>query len=127
MKERSEIHLQEQWDKKMGIILRGGLILACLIVTIGGVIFLKHHSTEHPHYEIFQGVPMDLNNFSGIWNYFLQWRGRAIIQMGVVLLLLTPSILVFASGLYFFRKKDWIYVIITGIVLFVLVHSFFIY
>ena len=52
-------------------------------------------------------------------------RPLAVIQMGLVLLVLTPVVRVAASLFLFARGHDWTYVIITGIVFTLLLISLF--
>jgi len=55
----------------------------------------------------------------------LKIRSRAVIQLGLLILIVTPIARVLFSLVGFIFEKDWIYVIITFIVLFILFSSLF--
>ncbi|WP_317169624.1 DUF1634 domain-containing protein [Mucilaginibacter humi] len=57
----------------------------------------------------------------GIINGILTFRGRAIIQAGIILLIFTPVIRVVFSAIGFILEKDYLY---TGITLLVLLIIF---
>jgi len=66
------------------------------------------------------------NNLASIASGLIQLRPFAIIQLGVIVLLATPVIRVFASLLLFAIEKDKQFVLITLFVLLVLLFSFFV-
>jgi uncharacterized membrane protein len=53
-------------------------------------------------------------------------RPAALVQVGLVILLLTPVARVAASVVGFFMERDWLYVAITAVVLAVLLASLFV-
>jgi uncharacterized membrane protein len=107
----------------VGNLLRVGVILAGCVVLAGGVIFLVRHGTEPAHYRVFLGEPSDLRSLHGIVHGALALRGRAIIQLGLLLLIATPITRVAFAMFGFAEEKDWTYVLFTGIVLVILLYS----
>jgi len=101
----------------IGWVLRLGVIISMTIVFIGGCFYWYRHSGETASYSKFVGVPRFVHSAPGIWNGILTFRGRAIIQAGIILLIATPIIRVLFSMLGFLLEKDWLY---TGISLLVL-------
>ena len=53
-------------------------------------------------------------------------RPAALVQVGLVVLLMTPVARVAASVIGFMLERDWLYVAVTGIVLGVLLASLFV-
>src|ERR1700712_2563642 len=100
-------------DKDMqviiGWILRGGVIISMLIVFIGGVIFLYNHGYSTPNYHEFKQVPYFIHNMAGILNGVLNRKGQAIIQLGILLLIITPIMRVAFSVIGFVIEKDYLY------------------
>jgi uncharacterized membrane protein len=107
----------------VGNLLRVGVILAGCVVLAGGMIFLVRYGTEAAHYRVFVGEPSDLRSLRGIIHGALALRGRAIIQLGLLLLIATPIARVAFATFGFAEEKDWMYVLFTGIVLLVLLYS----
>ncbi|MCG3179209.1 MAG: hypothetical protein BIFFINMI_01542 [Phycisphaerae bacterium] len=114
-----------QVEQFMGLLLRGGVLLAALVVIIGASIYLVRHGGEQPHYHVFQGEPSDLRSSVGIFEDVLAGRGRGIIQLGLLLLVATPVVRVAFSVVAFVLERDWLYVVITLVVLGLLLFSLF--
>ena len=107
----------------IGNLLRAGVILAASIVLIGGVIFLRHHGPEIPNYRVFHSEPSNVRIFSGILRGAHSLQGRAIVQLGLLVLLATPVARVIFSVIAFALQRDGLYVAVTLIVLAVLTFS----
>jgi uncharacterized membrane protein len=116
-------------DKDMqvviGWVLRTGVFLSMTIVIIGGIIYLYRHGHSIVNYSEFKGIPNFIHSFSGIINGILTFRGRAIIQAGIILLIATPVIRVAFSAIGFILEKDYLYTGITFIVLLIIFISAF--
>lgn len=114
-------------DKEMqviiGWILRAGVTISMLIVFIGGVIFLYNHGHSIPDYHEFKKVPYFIHNMPGIINGVLNMKGQAIIQLGILLLIITPIMRVAFSVIGFIIEKDYLYTVITIIVLLIILIS----
>lgn len=100
--------------------LRTGVFLSIAIVFFGGVIYIYRNGYTIADYHTFKGVP-DFVQLGGIINGILTFRGRAIIQAGIILLIFTPVIRVVFSAIGFILEKDYLY---TGITLLVLLIIF---
>ena len=120
--EKLSNHRQEH---VVGMLLRAGMIIAAIIVFAGGVLYLLQHGSERNNYHEFHGVPQNLQTVSGVVKDAFQWRSEAVIQLGLLLLILTPVARVALSAASFTLKGDWMYVGITLIVLGVLLFSLF--
>jgi len=107
----------------IGDLLRAGVVFSGAIVLIGGMAYLIHQGNTMPHYGVFQGEPSDLRSVSGIVRGAMARHGRGIIQLGLLLLIATPVARVVFSVFAFAVQRDWLYVVVTVIVLSVLMFS----
>ena len=114
-------------DKDMqvviGWVLRAGVFLSMTVVFLGGVIYLYRHGHTIANYHEFKGIPSFVSSLRGIINGVLNFRGRAIIQSGIILLIATPVIRVIFSAIGFILEKDYLYTGITFIVLLIILIS----
>lgn len=120
---------KEFWTERdmelfIGKLLRYGVMLACGITLFGGVIYLfQNHGGSMEHYkpipdgQPFPGVEYYLRELSTIIPRILDFDGAAIIQLGVCVLIATPVFRVAFSVIGFLIEKDYMYVVITLIVL----------
>lgn len=74
----------------MGNLLRLGVIISSAIVAIGGIIYLYKHGMHLPEYATFIGNKSMFNSVSKIITGLKEWKGQAIIQLGILVLIFTP-------------------------------------
>ncbi|MGZ3750149.1 MAG: DUF1634 domain-containing protein [Mucilaginibacter sp.] len=114
-------------DKDMqgiiGWILRIGVMVSMSVVFIGGVLYVYRHGHSIADYHVFKGSPDFIHSAAGIINGVLNFKGQAIIQSGIILLIATPVIRVAFSAVGFIIEKDYLYTTITLIVLLILISS----
>ena len=114
-------------DQKVEVIianlLRAGVMLAAVLVVVGGLIFLTRNGLSPASYHVFAGEPFELRNWKGIARAALTLRGQGIIQLGLLLLIATPVARVAFSMFAFAIERDWLYVGIAAFVLGVLLFS----
>lgn len=110
-------------EELIGTLLRVGVTLAAAVVLFGGTIYLVRHGLTKPQFHVFKGEPSDLRTLSGIVKDALAFRGRGLIQLGLVLLIATPLARVAFSVVAFALEGDRLYVGVALIVLTVLVCS----
>ena len=95
-------------------VLRIGVIASVAVMLLGiSVSFLHNHvEVERMQHSTFDYQP------STIWLGLRQVRGKAIIETGIYLLVLTPVIRVITSmALFVVKEDDWLYAAITLLVL----------
>jgi uncharacterized membrane protein len=80
---------EEQVEAIVGTLLRVGVMLAAVVVCLGGAFYLSRHGSSVPLYGVFHGEPTDLRSVSGIVTDALSLQGRGIIQLGLLLLVAT--------------------------------------
>ena len=114
---------EKRMDEIMGRLLRTGVILAAAFVLAGGVVFLARHPEPVTNYHVFQGEPEELRTVPGIFHEALAFRGRGLIQLGLLILIATPIARVAFSVVAFLYQRDRTYVVVTLIVLGLLVYS----
>jgi uncharacterized membrane protein len=110
-------------ENMVGNLLRAGVTLSAFVVLVGGVIYLARHGRSPADYRVFRGEPSDLKTLSGIVREAIGFRGRGIIQLGLLLLIATPVVRVALSIWGFAEEHDRLYMIFTCIVLTVLLYS----
>ena len=107
----------------IGNLLRAGVLLAAATVLAGGATYLARHGMAAPLYQVFRGEPSDLRSITGILADAATFRGRNIIQLGILLLIATPVARVAFSVVAFALERDRLYVVVTLMVLAVLLFS----
>ncbi|MGB9103684.1 MAG: DUF1634 domain-containing protein [Terriglobales bacterium] len=107
----------------IGNLLRIGVTIAAVVVLAGGILYLAKHGSLPVDYGSFHGEPRELRSISGIIRAAPSGNPRAIIQLGLLLLIATPVARVIFSAFGFLRERDYRYVLITLIVLGVLLYS----
>jgi uncharacterized membrane protein len=107
----------------IGNLLRVGVGIAAAVVFFGATVYLVRHGMGHANYRVFRGEPSDLRSLRGIVRAAVGFHARAIIQLGLVLLIGTPVARVAFSVFAFAAEKDRMYVVFTLIVLTILLLS----
>ena len=123
MEDGKNVMSDEKMDQIIGSLLRVAVILSAAFVLTGGVIYLMRHGLEMPEYGVFSGVPRDLRDLREIIDIAWQIRSVGMIQLGLLLLIATPVARVIFSVFAFMIQRDYMYALVTSIVLAVLILS----
>ena len=107
----------------IGNLLRAGVLLSAAIVLFGAGIYLVRHGSAPADNRVFRGEPPQLRHASGIIDDVRALSGRGFIQLGLLLLILTPIARVAFSTVAFALEGDRMYVGFTLIVLAILLYS----
>lgn len=110
--------------KIIGQILRYGVLTASGIVLAGGITYLWRHGGQHPEYHNFQGEPDKLRKPVLMWQAMMRGEGRPLIQIGLLVLIATPVLRIVFSVFGYLLEKDYLYTVITAIVLLVILWNF---
>ncbi|MGH2366335.1 MAG: DUF1634 domain-containing protein [Chloroflexota bacterium] len=110
----------------ISLVLLVGVSLAAVILAVGLVIFFAHGGANEPASSMFSATPHSLlgvvrRAMSGA----LQGDPQALLGLGVLVLLATPVLRVAASIVLFLAEKDWLYSVLTLVVLGILLYSIF--
>ncbi|WP_229752591.1 DUF1634 domain-containing protein [Paenibacillus physcomitrellae] len=98
-------------------MLRIGIYLAAAVIIVGLLWLLITGEGGYPE----DTYP---TSFMGIVNGVGDWKPVAVIEAGLLLLILTPVLRVVVSLFVFLREKDYRFVAITALVLLILIISF---
>ena len=109
----------------MGTLLRVGVLTSASLVIVGGILFFFQHANEIFDFTTFKGEPARFRQVHLIVKEALNFRGRDVIQLGLLVLIATPVARVIFSLIGFLVERDWIYVAITSVVLIILSVSLF--
>ena len=112
----------------IGNTLRWGVILACLLASIGGIYYLLQHGLDpvpdYRHFDVVSAAAQsNITTFNGLWQGILHGDAASCIQVGVIVLILTPVARVVLSLFDFIVERDWLYVAITALVLGIIVSN----
>ena len=116
-------------DLKMEIsisrMLRAGVSVAAFVVLVGWILYLWQAHGVKPDYRHFHGVLSPADRFAPVFEGIRHLDSRSIIRLGILLLIATPIMRVAFCVYSFATQKDKAYVVVSGIVLTVLLYSFF--
>lgn len=115
----------DQLESVMGNLLRIGVLLAAAVVAAGGIFYLVQHHSEPVNYSHFQSEPAPLKSIPGIIHETAALHSTGIIQLGLLLLIATPILRVLCAVFGFGLERDFLYTIVSLIVLAVLLYSLF--
>lgn len=106
----------------------GNLLRICVIATVGvvllgAILYLPGAYLVRPSYHTFLREPSAFRSVGGIIGAAMAGDGKAIVQAGMLLLILTPILRVAVSVVAFLYEKDYLYVALTLVVLGLLLFS----
>lgn len=111
-------------EKVIGYLLRYGVISASLVVLAGGIVYLVRHGHQLPAYREFRGEPDKYREPVLMWEAVMRGEGRPLIQLGLLILIATPIARIAFSIFGYLMEKDYLYTVLTVIVLLVILSSF---
>ena len=114
-----------QMETILGRLLQAGVSLAAILVLCGGAVYLNRHGKELPDYHKFHGEAANLRTVGSVLAAAASLQGQGIIQLGLLVLIATPVARVIFSVYGFARQRDWIYLVVTLIVLSLLLYGLF--
>jgi uncharacterized membrane protein len=115
-------------DLKMEIaisrMLRAGVSLAAIVVFVGGCLYMWQAHGVTADYHHFHGIASPADRIPPL---LAAGRpdSRGIIRLGILLLIATPIMRVAYCVFGFAAQRDKLYIVVSSIVLFVLLYSFF--
>ncbi|MCD0471889.1 DUF1634 domain-containing protein [Flavobacterium sp. JAS] len=115
---------EKDFQTIIGNLLRYGVWTSLSVAFIGGIVYLFGHSSDIEDYSVFH--ENDRNIFeviSAIYKGAIQGNGESLIFVGIILLFLTPVFRVLLSLFSFLLEKDYLYVVITLIVILIILTS----
>ena len=114
----------QRMEVMMGRLLQWGVLLASLVMMVGGILYVRAHQGETPNYRVFSSEPQNLRQFGGIANGIKAGEPAAVIQLAVLLLIATPVARVIFALIAFIAERDKLYILVSTVVLAVLLYGF---
>ncbi|MEO8909641.1 MAG: DUF1634 domain-containing protein [Gemmatimonadaceae bacterium] len=116
-------HADERVELVIGRLLQTGVLLAALVVAIGGFLLLAQYGSLPAGFQKFNGEGPALRSIGGIIHAVFTGDSRAIVQFGLVLLIVTPAARVALTLGAFIIQRDRLYILTTSIVLTLLLYG----
>jgi uncharacterized membrane protein len=113
----------ERIERVIGRLLQLGVFLAAMVVAIGGVLLLAQYGHLPAGFRDFTGEDPTLKSITGILGAVARGDSRAIVQLGLVLLIATPVARVALTLGAFIAQRDRLYIFTTTIVLALLLYG----
>lgn len=117
----------QQGEVLISRLLRTGVVLSLLLL-VGGLVltFIRHpgYLSDPAEYRKLLRNGDFPHTLSAVWSELCSLRGRAVMTLGLLVLIATPVLRVIASVVLFALQRDWRYVGITSTVLAVLLTAF---
>lgn len=115
-------------ERAATIVLRSGVTASVALIALGLLVSLLRHPSALGDADFLSRLtsgesvyPTTLRTLAG---ELAELRGRAVVTLGLLLLIATPLLRVVVSLLAFLREHDWLYAALTLLVLAVLTASF---
>ena len=113
----------EQVELVIGRLLQWGVLAAAIVVVTGGLLLLAQYGHLPANFQHFRGEDPALRSVGGIVRAALGGDSRAIVQLGLVLLIATPAARVALTLGAFLIQRDRLYILTTSIVLALLLYG----
>src|SRR5437764_7213703 len=107
----TDMESDDRFERRLGNLLRVGVLASASVVLLGGAVYLVRHAGEPAEgkYRVFTDDPSPLRSPGGIIAAALDFRGRGIVQLGMLMLIATPVARVVFSVAGFARQRDFTY------------------
>jgi uncharacterized membrane protein len=112
-------------EQVVGRLLQAGVVLASIVVVLGGTLLLARHGAEATAFSVFRGGSSHLRSVSATIVGAAHGDPGAIVQLGLVLLIATPVARVALTLAAFVAQRDRLYVAMTALVLALLLLGLF--
>lgn len=110
-------------EQLVGRLLQLGVLVAAFVVLAGGLYLLSRHGGDIAVYTPFRGEPDSLRSLTSIVRGAFTLQSTAVVQFGLVLLILTPVLRVAFTLAAFLIQRDKTYIVVTTIVLVLLLYG----
>jgi uncharacterized membrane protein len=115
----------ERVEQIIGRLLQIGVLIAAAVVLVGGSMLLAQYGRNPASFAKFSGEDAVLKSIGAILRGVASGDSRAIVQLGLVLLIATPVARVALTLGAFLLQRDRLYVLVTSIVLALLLYGLF--
>jgi len=112
-------------NRSVGNLLRLGVILSVITSLIGFIkLFTEGFKMPRKYTMLDMGTSSE-KVWGHFWDTLCKGEGMAIIQLGILMLIFTPLMRIIFALIGYLKEKDYVYVIISSIVLAIMAVSFF--
>ena len=112
-------------NRSVGNLLRLGVILSVITSLIGFVKLFMEGFRMPRKYKLLDMGTSSEKVWSHFWETLCKGEGMAIIQLGILMLIFTPLMRIIFALIGYLKEKDYVYVVISSIVLAIMAVSFF--
>ncbi|MGO4708577.1 DUF1634 domain-containing protein [Chryseobacterium sp. 2TAF14] len=112
-------------NRSVGNLLRLGVILSVITSLIGFVKLFMEGFVMPKKYKLLDMGSSSEKVWSHFWETLCKGEGMAIIQLGILMLIFTPLMRIIFALIGYLKEKDYVYVVISSIVLAIMAISFF--
>ncbi|WP_160139380.1 DUF1634 domain-containing protein [Chryseobacterium sp. c4a] len=112
-------------NRSVGNLLRLGVILSVATSLIGFIKLFTEGFEMPKKYTSLAVSSSSEKVWSHFWDSLCKGEGMAIIQLGILILILTPLMRIIFALIGYLKEKDYIYVFISSVVLAIMAVSFF--
>jgi uncharacterized membrane protein len=110
-------------EQIIGRVLQIGVLFSAAVVVAGAIGLIAGHGREVADFHTFRGAASPLRDLGAIVRAAAQGDSRAIVQLGLVLLIATPVARVALTLVAFLIRRDRLYVWLSAVVLALLVYG----
>ena len=121
--EREAARSDHRVEQLIGRLLQAGVLVAAAVVLVGGAALLAQYGHTAADFRVFRSEPSGLQTVGGIVRGALALDSRAVVQLGLVLLIATPVARVALTLVAFVLQRDRLYTAITALVLALLLYG----
>ncbi|MDF2553290.1 MAG: hypothetical protein K0R36_2614 [Chryseobacterium sp.] len=111
-------------NRSVGNLLRLGVILSVITSLIGFVKLFTEGFKMPRKYKLLDMGTSSEKVWGHFWETLCKGEGMAIIQLGILMLIFTPLMRIIFALIGYLKEKDYLYVLISSIVLIIMVISF---
>lgn len=112
-------------NRSVGNLLRLGVILSVATSLIGFIKLFTEGFEMPKKYTSLAVSSSSEKVWSHFWESLCKGEGMAIIQLGILILILTPLMRIIFALIGYLKERDYVYVFISSIVLAIMAVSFF--
>lgn len=111
-------------NRSVGNLLRLGVLLSVATSLVGFIKLFTEGFIMPKKYKLLNMGSSSEKVWSHFWESLCKGEGMAIIQLGILFLILTPLVRIIFALIGYLKEKDYVYVIISLIVLAIMTVSF---
>lgn len=111
-------------NRSVGNLLRLGVVLSVATSLIGFIKLFTEGFKMPRKYNLLNMGDSSEKVWGSFWDSLCKGEGMAIIQLGILILILTPLVRIIFALIGYLKEKDYTYVVISLIVLTIMLVSF---